>query len=352
MSLVLLLSLIGFLVLYSAGGANLRPWSLSQIKRFVLFLPVLYIIICVNPRVFYNFSYLFYAIGLGLLIYANYSGFSALGAKRWVNIGFLNLQPSEFMKIALILALAKYFHDTHIYKIHSIFYLITPIIMTLLAVFYILRQPDLGTSIILLLTAITIFFASGVKIWKFILSFIIGIFSIPFLWLGLKSYQQQRIITFLNPDSDPLGAGYNITQSKIAIGSGGFLGKGYLSGTQGQLNFLPESETDFIFTVFAEEFGFLGSLILITIYSLIFIRCINISLNLKSYFFKLVTIGLSSFLFFHFFINIAMVTGIIPVVGAPLPLLSYGGTMLIVTLSSFAIILNIASHKDMVIAQK
>ena len=346
LTLVTILFFSGILMLYSAGGGNLKPWALSQIKRLVVFIPIIYLTICVNPRIIYKLSYFLFAVGVLLLIYANFAGFSALGAKRWVSFGFFNIQPSELMKICLRLGLARYFHHLHIYKIDNIFYLIVPVLMITVPVYFILKQPDLGTSIILLASALVILFVSGVGINKFVSSAIVLLLSIPLLWSYLKPYQQQRVFTFLNPDSDPLGSGYNIIQSKIAIGSGGFLGKGYMSGTQGQLNFLPERETDFIFTMLAEEFGFLGSLFVIILYTLIFIRCIHIANNIKFYYGKLLVIGLSSFLFFHFFINIAMVTGMIPVVGAPLPLISYGGTMLIITLISFALILNIDIHKD------
>lgn len=349
--LIFLLTIIGFIMLYSAGSGNIKPWFLSQVKRFIIFLPVFFLIIFTNLKFFYKFAYYFYGFGLMILLYANFAGFSAMGAKRWINIMGINFQPSEFIKIVLIIALAKYFHNIHIYKITNIWFLFFPLIITIIPVFLILKQPDLGTAFILLSTAIIMFFISGVNIVKFVISFIFAICAIPFLWSQLKEYQQQRVLTFLNPESDPLGSGYNIIQSKIAIGSGGLLGKGFLSGSQGQLNFLPERETDFIFTMIAEEFGYIGSLIIIIIYSLIFYRCIMIALQSKSYFGKLLAVGLSSFLFMHFFINIAMVTGIIPVVGAPLPLISYGGTMLIITLTSFALILNVDIHKDLYISR-
>jgi rod shape determining protein RodA len=345
-SLLIALTSTGLIMLYSAGGGNFSPWAFSQVKRIIVFLPIMYLTICINPKIIFKFSYVVFIVGILLLLYANFAGFSALGAKRWVKILFFNLQPSEFMKIALIMGLARYYHSLHIYKVNNIYHLAIPLLMILIPVYLIIKQPDLGTSLILLGTGIIILFVSGVGIGKFIASGLTAIFAIPFLWSFLKPYQQQRVLTFLNPDLDPLGSGYNIIQSKIAIGSGGFLGKGFMEGSQGQLNFLPERETDFIFTMLAEEFGFLGSAITITLFTLTFIRCINIALHTKYYYGKLLVIGLSSFLFLHFFINIAMVTGIIPVVGAPLPLISYGGTMLIITLFSFALISNIDINKD------
>jgi len=344
--LILTIFVFGIMMLYSAGGGSFSPWASSQLKRFIVFLPFIYIAISLDIKFFYKFAYLFYLVGLVLLVYANFAGFSAMGAKRWISLGFFNLQPSEFMKIALILALSKYFHNLHINKVRNILFLFFPVIITALPVYFILRQPDLGTAVILLASALVIFFISGVSVWKFIASGVLILFSIPFLWAALKDYQKQRVLTFLNPDNDPLGAGYNIIQSKIAIGSGGFLGKGFLAGSQGQLNFLPERETDFIFTMIAEEFGFLGSLLILMLFSFVFFRCVVIGVNSKSHFGKYLAVGLSFFLFFHFFINIAMVTGLIPVVGAPLPLISYGGTMLIITMIAFALILNIDIHRD------
>ena len=349
--LMLCLTITGFFILYSAGGGNVRPWALSQIKRFIVFLPIFFLIITVNLKFIHRFAYLFYFIGLFFLLYANFAGFSAMGAKRWINLGFFKFQPSEFMKIVLIIALARYFHNIHIYRIESLISLCFPIMITIIPVYLILKQPDLGTSFILLMSGIMIFFVTGISITKFIIAALGAGCAIPFLWNILKDYQKQRVLTFLNPEMDPLGSGYNIIQSKIAIGSGGFLGKGFLSGSQGQLNFLPERETDFIFTMLAEEFGFLGSLIVITIYGIIFYRSFIIGLQSKSHFGKLLAVGLGFFLFLHFFINIAMVTGIIPVVGAPLPLISYGGTMLIITLVSFALILNVHVNRELYISR-
>ena len=350
LSLICILSIIGFFMLYSASGGNIKPWALSQIKRFIFFIPIFYFLILINIKVIYKLSYYIYFFALSLLLYAEFAGYSAMGAKRWINLGFINLQPSEFVKLALVLALAKYFHNIHVYKIRTIYSLFFPIIITIIPAYFILRQPDLGTTLILLSSAIMIIFIIGTNISKFIIAAILTMISIPFLWGMLKSYQQQRILTFLNPQSDPLGSGYNIIQSKIAIGSGGSYGKGFLSGSQGQLEFLPERETDFIFTMIAEEFGFIGSFIVILLYVIVFLRITSISLNSQSYFGKVLAAGLGFILFIHFFINIAMVIGIIPVVGAPLPLISYGGTMLITTLTAFALILNVHINKDITIS--
>ena len=348
---VFILFAIGILTLFSANSGEMNPWASSQLKRFLIFLPIFLIIIFLDLRIIYKFSYLFYIAGLAMLIYVLFSGHAAMGAKRWIDLGFMNLQPSEFMKITLVLALAKYFHNLHIYKIGNVVFLISPILMTLVPMFLIVKQPDLGTSLILLSLSIVIFFIAGVSIWKFIISAASILIAIPFLWTSLKAYQKQRVFTFLNPESDPLGSGYNIIQSKIAIGSGGFTGKGFLSGTQGQLNFLPERETDFIFTIIAEEFGFIGTSFILFLYCYIFTRLIKISLDCKSLFGKYVVIGLCSFLFFHFLINLAMIMGLIPVVGAPLPFVSYGGTILIVSMVTVALALNVGINKNTLISK-
>jgi rod shape determining protein RodA len=348
---VISLFLIGIITLYSANSGDLNPWAHTQILRFLFFLPIFCLIIFLDIRIIYKLSYILYFIGIIMLIYVNLLGHFAMGARRWINLGFFNLQPSEFMKIALILALAKYFHNLHIYKIKNIIFLLVPALMFLLPAFLILKQPDLGTSLILFALAIIIFFVAGVGIWKFIISAISVIISIPVLWSNLKLYQKQRVLTFLNPENDPLGSGYNIIQSKIAIGSGGFTGKGFLMGTQGQLNFLPERETDFIFTIIAEEYGFLGSMIVILIYCYMLNRLVKISLENSNLYCKYTIIGLCAFLFCHFFINIAMITGIIPVVGAPLPFISYGGTILIISMIAIALALNISINKNLIIGK-
>ncbi|MFZ8864471.1 MAG: rod shape-determining protein RodA [Rickettsiales bacterium] len=348
---VLLLFIIGIITLYSANSGQMNPWATKQFLRFLIFFPIFLFIIFIDLKIIYKAVYLFYFIGLILLIYVIFSGHYAMGAKRWINLGFFKLQPSEFMKIALILALARYFHNLHIYKMQNIIFLIIPILMVITPVLLIMKQPDLGTSLILFALAIVIFFVAGVGIWKFIISALAVAISAPFLWANLKAYQKQRILTFLDPESDPLGSGYNIIQSKIAIGSGGLSGKGFLSGTQGQLNFLPERETDFIFTIIAEEYGFIGSIFVMLLYCYILVRFIKISLECNCLFSKYTVTGLCFFLFLHLFINIAMITGLIPVVGAPLPFISYGGTILIISLITTALALNIDYNKKIVIAK-
>lgn len=343
---VSLLFFVGVMMLYTAGGGSLNPWALPQLKRFVVFIPIAIMIMIVDIKFIHRYAYLIYFSGLVLLLFAEFAGFSALGAKRWVKIGPLILQPSEYMKICVVIALARFFHNMHIYKVDNIWFLVTPILLAVIPFVLIIKQPDLGTAIILIATAIAIFFATGVSIKKFIISGMVVVGMMPILWSYLKDYQKQRVLTFLNPEADKLGAGYNIIQSKIAVGSGGLMGKGYMSGSQSQLSFLPERETDFIFTMLAEELGFVGSLILIGLFTVLFLRSYYIANHTRNHFGRLMVIGLASFLFLHFFINIAMVLGLIPVVGAPLPFVSYGGTMLIISLTAISLIVNVAINQD------
>jgi len=340
--LILLLFIFGMLMLYSASGGNFTPWALKQLLYFVLFFPVMIIIALIDIKVWFKLSYLIYLFALGLLVLVDLKGYRAMGATRWLKIGPFNIQPSEIMKICLIIGLAKYFHNRKEKEIKQNKHLIIPIIMILLPFALIIKQPDLGTAFILAIIGMTILFAVGVQWWKFAIGGILTLSTIPFLWkYFLHDYQKKRILTFFNPESDPLGSGYNITQSKIAIGSGGFFGKGFLKGTQGQLAFLPEKQTDFIFTMLSEELGFIGGAIVIILYSLIIGYALTIGVKCRHTYGRVITVGFASMIFFHAFINIAMVMGILPVVGAPLLLLSYGGTITMVSLIGFGFLLNV-----------
>jgi rod shape determining protein RodA len=274
------------------------------------------------------------------LIYTDFFGVTAMGATRWIRIGPLNIQPSEIAKLSTVLALAHYFHNVSAVNIRRMSFIIPPLIMLFLPFALVVKQPDLGTSLIILMVGGAMFFAAGVQIWKFVVLFISGIISMPFAWLYLHDYQKKRVLAFLSPESDPLGDGYNILQSKIAIGSGGLTGKGFLKGTQSQLSFLPEKQTDFIFTMLAEEFGFIGSVVVIILYAIILMYGVWIAINSKNHFGRMMAIGITTILFVHVFVNIAMVMGLIPVVGAPLPLLSYGGTIMMTMLIAFGFLLN------------
>jgi rod shape determining protein RodA len=345
--LILALAFVGFFMLYSAAGGSFRPWLIKQLLFFTIFFSAMILIAIADIRIWFRLAYYFYFIALLLIIAVDVMGHNALGATRWFKIGFLTIQPSEIMKVCMVLALARYFSKIEAENIPRIRNLIIPVLLIFAPAFFIFSQPDFGTATILVLVGISILFLAGVKIWKFILAGVIGLVTIPFVWLFLLyDYQKKRVLTFLDPSSDPLGSGYNIIQSKIAIGSGGMFGKGYLKGTQGQLNFLPEKQTDFIFTMLCEELGFIGSMSIILLYSAIIFIGIKMSLRIRHQYGKLVAIGVINIFFIHMFVNMAMVMGLIPAVGAPLPLISYGGTITATMLIGFGFLLNADLYKD------
>ena len=347
-SLILILSSIGFLMLYSAAGGSFRPWLFKQLIFFAIFFPIMLLIAIIDIRFWLQTAYFYYAFALILIIAVDVMGHNAMGATRWFRVGGLALQPSEIMKVSLVFAMAKYFYNIDADDIEKTKYAIIPIFMIAVPAFFIFDQPDLGTATILLLVGVSILFIAGVKMWKFIFAGASALIAIPFLWIFvLYDYQKHRVLNFINPDSDPLGSGYNIIQSKIAIGSGGFFGKGYLNGTQGQLEFLPEKQTDFIFTMLSEELGFVGSVFTITIYVLIIYMGTKIALRTKHQFGRLLALGITNILFIHIFINMGMGMGLLPVVGAPLPLISYGGTITATMLIGFGLLLNVDANSDL-----
>ena len=335
----------GFLVLYSAGYNQLSPWALKQIVNFLIFFPLMLCLSYVDLRIIFKYSYIFYFAILILLIGVTLFGHSAMGAKRWLSVGGIRLQPSEPAKIAMVLFLARYFHSLKAEDIGKIRYLIPAIIAIIIPALLIIKQPDLGTGVVLLAISGIIFFVSGVRLWKFGAVFAASVLSFPLIWTRLHDYQKKRIEVFLSPDQDPLGSGYNIIQSKIAIGSGGFWGKGLGEGTQSHLSFLPEHQTDFIFACLAEDLGFSGGAALIIIYSLIIYMSVSVAINAKNVFGKVLACGIISIFFCHICINIGMVSGLLPVVGIPLPLISYGGTMMGSILLGFGLILNVHVHQ-------
>jgi rod shape determining protein RodA len=346
-SLIIVLAIIGFFMLYSAAGGNFQPWLFRQLIFFIIFFAVMLLIAVIDIRFWLQTAYLYYFIALVLIIAVDIMGHNAMGATRWFRVGSFALQPSEIMKVCLVFALAKYFNNIDAEDIEKTKYTIVPILMILLPTYFIFDQPDLGTATIVLLAGVSVLFIAGVKSWKFIVAGVFGLVTIPLLWIFiLYDYQKQRVLNFINPDSDPLGSGYNIIQSKIAIGSGGFFGKGYLNGTQGQLEFLPEKQTDFIFTMLSEELGFVGGLFTITIYALIIYMGTKIALRAQHQFGRLLALGIVNVLFIHVFVNMGMVMGLLPVVGAPLPLISYGGTITASMLIGFGLLLNIDVNSD------
>ena len=343
--LITLLCFSGFIILYSASGGTLQPWASKQIINFFLFMPLALVIAVVDLKIIFRFAYLFYFIILVLLIGVELFGTTAMGAKRWINIGITRLQPSEPIKLAVVLMLAKYFHQLPIADYGKISKLSGALTLVVIPVMLIIKQPDLGTGVITIIVASFIFFAAGVRIWKFVAAGGIVIAALPIIWHLMHEYQRKRILMFLDPEKDPLGAGYNIIQSKIAIGSGGVIGKGIMNGSQSHLSFLPEHQTDFIFATMAEEMGFVGGMWLLILYSLVITICLSIATNTKSIFGKLVVIGITTIIFSHVFVNIAMVMGMLPVVGVPLPFISYGGTMMASMLIGFGLVMNVQIHR-------
>jgi rod shape determining protein RodA len=343
--LILLTCLYGVVILYSAGDNSLYPWAFKQIINFALFFPLMIYVSNVNLRFLYRYSYLIYFAVLVLLIMVELFGYKAMGAKRWLVIGGFRIQPSEPAKIAVVLFLARYFSDISFSQIKKIRYLIIPTIFVLLPSALVIKQPDLGTGMVIIFVSGIIFYVAGVSRWKFLLLIGIIMAASPIIWSKLHDYQKKRIEVFLDPDKDPYGSGYNIIQSKIAIGSGGFFGKGLGQGTQSHLNFLPEHQTDFIFACLAEDLGFFGVLILLFLYSGIIYNSMSISANAHNLYTKILSAGVASIFFSHVAINISMVSGLLPVVGIPLPLVSYGGTMLASILIGLGLIINVHKNK-------
>ena len=346
---ILLLGLISSLTMYSTDGGELLFHSKSHISKFLIFFFMMITLSFFNIRYWYYFSYIFYGVVLAFLIWASLYGIKASGSQRWINLYFINLQPSELMKIAIIACLAKYYHRLQIEKVNSFQSIMLSVVILILPIMLVVSQPDLGTSILIALSGLVVVWLAGLNIKYFLYSFIALLISLPFVISFLKPYQKLRVLTFLNPDRDPLGAGYQIIQSKIAIGSGGLTGKGFLKGTQSYLDFLPEKHTDFIFTLFAEEYGFLGALFLLLIYIIIIYRVISIGSISRSYFAKLFCYGYGSAIFFYVTVNMSMVLGLLPIVGSPLPIMSYGGSSMLATMIGFAIVMSAKiNHKQLI----
>lgn len=343
---------IGIVMLYSAGNASFDPWASRQLLRFGVGLVILIVVALIDVRIWFRYAYLFYALALILLVVVEIAGSIGMGAQRWISLGGANVQPSEIMKIGIVLALARYFHGLSIEEVGNPLRLVVPLLMVFTPVGLVLRQPDLGTALILVATGGAIFFLAGVRAWKFGVVLAGGLAAIPVAWQFMFDYQKRRVLSFLNPENDPLGSGYHIIQSKIALGSGGLFGKGFLQGTQAHLNFLPEKQTDFIFTMLAEEFGLIGGLVLIGLYVLLLIYGYAIAMRSRNQFGRLVGMGVTTTFFLYVFINIAMVMGLIPVVGAPLPLISYGGTAMVTILFSFGLLMGVYVHRDITIGRR
>ena len=359
---ICLVVMLGIFVLYSIdkahfmpyfdGGKQVFPYSLRQLMRFGVSFGFLVVLAMMNLRLLMKYAYVIYGISLGLLVLVSLFGHTGMGAQRWLNLGIVMLQPSEVMKIALVLALARYFHGANIQEIRSFRFIIPPALMMGVPVLFILKQPDLGTATMLVFVTGAIFYLVGVQVWKFLLLISAVTLSFPVIWSFLHDYQKRRILTFLNPEGDPTGAGYHITQSKITLGSGGLFGKGFLQGTQSRLSFIPEKQTDFILTVLCEEFGLIGALILCILYMIIIGFGFMIAHRCISFFGKILAIGLTINFALYAFINMAMVMGLMPVVGVPLPLMSYGGTALLTLFIGFGMIECVHINREMVIGRR
>jgi rod shape determining protein RodA len=343
---------IGIAMLYSAANGSFQPWASRQLVRFAAGLILMLGVACVDIRFWLRYAYAIYGIALVLLVWVDVAGVAGMGAQRWVGIGPITIQPSEVMKVSLVVVLARYFHGLSAEDAGRILPLLWPLILVVVPVLLVLKQPDLGTAVMLLLAAGAVFFLAGVRVWMFGVALAGAGGILPVAWTHLKDYQRDRILTFLNPDSDPLGAGYHILQSKIALGSGGLFGRGFLQGTQSHLNFLPEKQTDFIFTMLAEEWGLIGGVVLLTLYLTLVAYGYGIGLRSRSQFGRILALGLTTMFFLYIFINVAMVMGLVPVVGVPLPLISYGGTAMVTLLVAFGMVLGVYIHRDTIIGRR
>ena len=346
---ILILSTLSLFVMYSTDGGELLYHTKSHLIKLSVFFVLMLLISFFNIKIWHLSSYFLYGIIILLLIWVSIYGIKVSGSQRWMDLYFLALQPSELMKIGIILCLAKYYHRVSVEKVNSFTSIFFALTIILIPIILVISQPDLGTSILIALSGLIILWLGGVKIKYFFFSFITFLISLPFIISNLQPYQKLRILTFLDPDRDPLGAGYQIIQSKIAIGSGGFSGKGFLQGTQSYLDFLPEKHTDFIFTLFSEEFGFIGSIGLLLLYLIIIIRIIRIGVISRSSFAKLFCFGFAFSIFIYITVNLSMVLGLLPIVGSPLPIMSYGGSSLLATMIGFSIVMSAKiNHKQMI----
>ena len=341
---VVFLGLVGVAALYSAAGGNWNPWAKSHLTRLIIGVFLMFIITFIHPKFFYKLTLISFLLGLLSLVFVKFFGVGSV--QRWITIGGLNVQPSELMKFALILMLARYFDQLPKINFNRLFSYVIPILYIIIPGLIVISQPDLGTGLTIIILGFAILFYVGVSL-KFVFIFLLTfISSVPIIWQQLYNYQKNRILVFLNPEIDSLGSGYQIIQSKIAIGSGGLFGKGYLLGSQSRLNYLPEKHTDFIFTLISEELGFFGAMTIILIFCVLIASIVKISFTVDTLFSKVIVFGVGLLLFLYLTLNIGMVCGLLPVVGAPLPLISYGGTSLFTILISVGVVLSINVHKN------
>jgi rod shape determining protein RodA len=337
---------IGTVALYSAAGGRFDPWAARHAIRYGAALAVLLTTALMPPKVWLWLAWPIYVISLLLLVAVDIAGKTGMGAQRWLVVGPMQIQPSEITKVAVILVLARYYHGLTREQAARFLYTLPPLLVILLPVALVMVQPDLGTAMMVLLGGAALLFVAGVRLWMFLAAAVAAVGCLPLAWSFMHDYQRKRVLTFLDPDRDPLGAGYHITQSKIAIGSGGLFGKGFLKGTQSALNFLPEKQTDFIFTTFVEEWGMIGALVLLALFTLILLWGFSIALRSQHHFGRLVALGVTSMMFLYVFINTSMVMGLLPLVGVPLPLVSNGGTAMVSVMFACGLLIGVNVHRD------
>ena len=347
---IIILGFVSLVTMYSTDGGQVLFHTKSHFTKLIVFTIMMLIISFINIKYWFALGYLSYLVVIGLLVGPYLFGITSSGSQRWINLYFINLQPSELMKVFIILCLAKYFHRMKLENVNSIYTILTSLIIIMLPMGLVIVQPDLGTSLLIGISGIAVLWFAGVNHKYFIYTMLGFVISLPFIIAFLKPYQKLRVLTFLNPDRDPLGAGYQIIQSKIAVGSGGIFGKGFLKGTQSYLEFLPEKHTDFIFTLFSEEFGFVGSAILLIIYAIIIYRIVVIGASCRSYFAKIFCYSFGAAIFVFITINMSMVLGLLPIVGSPLPIMSYGGSSMLATMIGFGIVMSARVHNQQLIA--
>ena len=346
---ILLLGFISLTTMYSTDGGEVLFHTKSHFTKLLVFTLMMIIFSFINIKFWFSVGYLGYLAVVGLSFWTYFFGITSSGSQRWIDLYFINLQPSELMKIFIIVCLAKFFHRMRLENVNSIYAIFTSLIIIILPMGLVIVQPDLGTALLIAVSGIAVLWFAGINYKYFIYTILGFIISLPFVIAFLKPYQKLRVLTFLNPDKDPLGAGYQIIQSKIAVGSGGLFGKGFLKGTQSYLEFLPEKHTDFIFTLFSEEFGFVGSALLLLIYAIIIYRIVAIGAGARSYFAKIFCYSFGAAIFVFVTINMSMVLGLLPIVGSPLPIMSYGGSSMLATMIGFGIVMSAKVHNQQVI---
>jgi rod shape determining protein RodA len=343
---------IGVVALYSAAGGRFDPWAARHAVRYGVAFGIMLVVALMHPKVWLALAWPIYVVSLLLLVAVDVVGKTGMGAQRWLMIGPMQIQPSEITKVAVILVLARYYHGLSREQAGRFLFFLPPLAVVLAPVALVMVQPDLGTAMMVLLGGGALLFVAGVRLWMFLGAAIAAVGCLPLAWSFMHEYQRKRVLTFLDPDRDPLGAGYHITQSKIAIGSGGLFGKGFLKGTQSSLNFLPEKQTDVIFTTFVEEWGMAGAFILLGLFALVLVWGFSIALRSQHHFGRLVALGVTAMMFLYVFINTAMVMGLLPVVGVPLPLVSNGGTAMVSVMFACGLLIGVSVYRDAQLPRK